>query len=623
MEFPSSFSNISLKTGVFFCVVCLTVFENEAFPTEWSTVSLSMVHKKGPIDNPSNYRGIACINTVIKLFNMIMLNRLNSWVESNNILPEIQAGFRKNRSCMDNIFVLNSTIQTHLRRKGRRVFAAFDLKRAFDSINHPLLWQKLFKLGISSKFIRLVRALYDKSSFCVKVNNEYSKFFAINEGVLQGELLSPLLFSLFIADIDDFFRKSDMVGINIDNRNDLLLLLYADDLVILADSEIDLARKLRTLEQYTCLNKLTVNNSKSKIMCFSRGGHKITRNYKFLFNKVEIEMTNHYTYLGVTLTCSSLFREHAMNTSSKCKQAIGAVMNMLSRSKTTSWQSRIALYHSIVINTLANSVPVWGLRYLNIVEKTQVGFFKRLLLLPLNTPDYLVRLEVGVVRLDYTVFKLCLNWLLKMFSFANTRLPKIVFLRLLELEDFDSPCYNWALQMKLIFIDLGLNDVWNNLSFGSLKSHYDAILENFKQKLYSSDLQRLANSNYCVIYKHLTVTSGPANYLTSKLPIKLVRIFCQIRLCSKTFVRITYKGSIYTINQEEICTLCNSRQNETLEHIVLQCRMYDCIRVQIIKNLHNFDDFIALLNTASLADIKQISNYFIGALKIRSFIINE
>ena len=99
---------------------------------------MTMLHKKGSQNDPETYRGIALINSCAKLFTLVLLERMTVHCENNNILPERQAGFRRLRSCTDNIFILNSIIQIHLRLK---VFVAFvDFKSAFDTINHNLLW---------------------------------------------------------------------------------------------------------------------------------------------------------------------------------------------------------------------------------------------------------------------------------------------------------------------------------------------------------------------------------------------------------------------------------------------------------------------------------------------------
>ena len=176
----------------------------------------------------------------------------------NNILPECQAEFRRSRSCTDNIFILNSIIQIHLRLKARKVFVAFvDFKSAFDTINHNLLWQKLYNSGISAKFIRIFKSLYSNATMKLKSNSYFTKTYEIVEGVLQGESLSPLLFSIFIADMQSYFYSFGLNGINVDNYISVLLLFFADDLVILADSEIDLNRKYTLyLHCLSCLSTL-------------------------------------------------------------------------------------------------------------------------------------------------------------------------------------------------------------------------------------------------------------------------------------------------------------------------------------------------------------------------------
>lgn len=227
--------------------------------------------KGSPLD-PENYRGIALVNCLLKVFTQIILSRLTEWTESEAVLPESQSGFRPRRGCIDNVFVLTSLIHINLRLKRRKVFAAFiDFKRAFDSVDHGILYYKLYSSGISSKLLRIIKDLYSRASVQVKVNGQYSRSFDINEGVLQGECLSPLLFAIFVSDIEDFFRSRGFSGLNIDGQSDVILLLYADDLVLLSDSQSDMNRKLSCLQEYCNTNKLVVNAQKTKVVCFAKG----------------------------------------------------------------------------------------------------------------------------------------------------------------------------------------------------------------------------------------------------------------------------------------------------------------------------------------------------------------
>ncbi|XP_050507928.1 probable RNA-directed DNA polymerase from transposon BS [Diabrotica virgifera virgifera] len=416
-----------------------TIFNTSTFPNSWSKITLKMLHKKGPSNDPSNYRGIALVNCITKVFMQIILNRLVNWVESFNILPESQSGFRKERGCYDNVYTLTSIIQFRLRFKKRKLFVLFvDFKRAFDCINHALLWSKLFALGISSKIVLLLKSFYSNATFRVNADEQYTKSFNICEGVLQGEVLSPLLFALFLADIEDFFKSRGAEGINVNNVNETLMLLYADDLVILGHSEIDISKKLKMLEDYCKQNKLTVNTAKTKIMCFSRGPYNLKNNIKFTFNQYPILLTNTYNYLGVTFASSSLFREMADVSNAKAKQATGALIPVLAKLKIDCMQTRLQLFDALVTSTISNCISVWALRYVDVLEQVQVQFLKRILMLPISTPGYIVRVECGRVKLLYNIFKWTLNWLKKIYMMDDSRYPKMCFFRQLQLMETDS-----------------------------------------------------------------------------------------------------------------------------------------------------------------------------------------
>ena len=110
-------------------------------PASWSRVIISMLYKnKRDKDDPNNYRPIALVNVLVKLFTLIICRRLSSWAEDNSLLPEFQSGFRTGRRCMDNIFVLNALIQRFLSEVKGKIFALFvDFRRAFPSVSHALL----------------------------------------------------------------------------------------------------------------------------------------------------------------------------------------------------------------------------------------------------------------------------------------------------------------------------------------------------------------------------------------------------------------------------------------------------------------------------------------------------
>ena len=109
-------------------------------------------------------------------------------------------------------------------------------------------------------------SLYGEASFKVRTSSGHANKLPVSARVLKGEILSPLLFALFVHDFEEFFRSRNVRGLSINHREDVLLLMYADDTAILSYSEGDTKRKLGILHEYCSSNKLTVNVSKTKIM---------------------------------------------------------------------------------------------------------------------------------------------------------------------------------------------------------------------------------------------------------------------------------------------------------------------------------------------------------------------
>ena len=143
-------------------------------------------------------RGITLVSCFSKIFTGVLNNRIMKWAEENDILSDAQFGFRKNRSTVDAIFVLNAIINKMLNER-RRLYCAFvDLKTAFDHIYRNALWCKLYKIGVNLKMVRIVKNVYSNVKSCIRHCNTFSDFFDCAVGLRQGEVLSPLMFFLLL-----------------------------------------------------------------------------------------------------------------------------------------------------------------------------------------------------------------------------------------------------------------------------------------------------------------------------------------------------------------------------------------------------------------------------------------
>ena len=216
------------------------ILDSGHFPELWTKGVLVPIFKKNDPNDVKNYRGITLVSCFSKIFTGVINKRLDEWIRYNNILSDAQFGFRVGRSTIDAIFILNAVVNKVLNDKGRLYCAFIDLKKAFDSINHCNLWYKLFRLGIDGKMLRIVKNMYSIVKTCIKGNNSYSDFFDCIVGLKQGEVISPVLFSLFLDDIETFLRDDTECGFSLDDIL-LVILLFADDMVIFGNSPNDLS----------------------------------------------------------------------------------------------------------------------------------------------------------------------------------------------------------------------------------------------------------------------------------------------------------------------------------------------------------------------------------------------
>ncbi len=131
-------------------------------------------------------------------------------------------------------------------------------------------------------------------------------------------------------------------------------------------------------------------------------------------------------------------------------------------------------------------LPVWGINYLDVLERVPLNFFKRLLQVPSNTVDYAVRIECGISRFSIIVFKSLIGWICKVLNMDEQRYPKRCFSRLLHLHsnfDGNSSDYNWVTQVQKSFSEIDENFIIGEQSSTSLLAIKNDLVSNLTHKL--------------------------------------------------------------------------------------------------------------------------------------------
>ena len=186
--------------------------------------------KTGDSSSLNNYRAITLIPVISKLFEHIILNVGEEYLNSD----DRQFGFKKHLDCGNAIFAMRSTMD-YFSDRGSTVFtAALDVSKAYDRVQHFKLFSALLRAGMPKNIVCLLADWYSKLFVAVRWNNSYSNLFKVGSGVRQGSSLSPALFNVFINKIIIDLKILEL-GCYI-NRTWIGCILYADDIILLSAS---------------------------------------------------------------------------------------------------------------------------------------------------------------------------------------------------------------------------------------------------------------------------------------------------------------------------------------------------------------------------------------------------
>ena len=290
------------------------MIEERKFPGIWKKAKVIPLYKKGEKTNVNNYRPISLLPSLSKIAEKIIASQIYEYFETNNLFPTKQFGFRRGRSTIHAVAALVYEME-RLKAKNRSfAVVLMDLSKAFDLIDHKLLYQKLDKYGLNDRSIDIVKSYLTDRTQYVYVNGSASTSRALpNIGCPQGSILGPLLYLIYTIDVE--------------NVTDNYTVCYADDTACVMElpkqeTGQSIAEILRMYESHFHSNKLKINISKTEILS--------NKTLEFRLNGNAFTCTPRTTakYLGVHMNGALDWSEHVQALKTKVRKGLFGLGNI-------------------------------------------------------------------------------------------------------------------------------------------------------------------------------------------------------------------------------------------------------------------------------------------------------
>ena len=340
--------------------VCFTL---SMVPTDWMSACIVPLYKgKGDVHECGNSRGISLLSVVGKVYGRILINRIRDKTE--RAIAEVQGGFRRGRGCTDQTFIVRQICEKYV-AKGKDVYFAFlDLEKAYDRVDREAMWKVLGIYGVGGRLLKAVRSMYECSKACVRVGSEMSEWFAVKIGLRQGCVMSPWLFNIYI---DGVVREVNARvlgrGLKLRDRNEcdweLNQLLFADDTVVVADSEEKLCQLVSEFGRVCKRRKLRVNVGKSKVMRCTRNEESPRLNV--MLDGEALEQVDQFKYLGSIIAENGGVEADVSNRVKEGSKVLGAVNGVI-KNRGLGMNVKRALYEKVIVPTVMYGSELWGMK---------------------------------------------------------------------------------------------------------------------------------------------------------------------------------------------------------------------------------------------------------------------
>ncbi len=339
--------NISFATGI--------------YPDKLKLAEIIAIFKKGDPRLLPNYRPISLLSIFNKIFEKLVHARLYSFLQLHECIYDLQFGFRTKHSTNHALLSLTETIRNALDNSSFACGIFVDFQKAFDTVDHEILLQKLEHYGVRGLSNNWFRSYLSNRQQYVSVNGFHSNIHIIKYGVPQGSVLGPLLFLIYINDLRNAIYHS-IVHHFADDTN----LLYVNKNLRTIQNKIN--KDLKSLCTWLRANKISLNASKTELIIFRDPRKKMTTDLRIKIDGKRLIPCRSVKYLGIYIDCHLNWHIHINELSTKLSRAVG----MLSKIRYyVSKETLHMVYYGIFSSLLTYGSQIWG-QHNNIIKRLQV-----------------------------------------------------------------------------------------------------------------------------------------------------------------------------------------------------------------------------------------------------------
>ena len=418
-------------------------------PQDWIDGILFPLYKsKGEKSICDHYRGITLLESVGKVLARLLLSRLLEDI-CPITLPESQCGFRSERGCVDMVFSARQ-IQEKCIEQQMPLYQVFvDLTKAFDTVNREALWKVLSKLGCPPTFLHMIKELHRNMKGRVAFNGKLSNEISIENGVKQGDIPAPTLFSIYFAVLLMHAFKDCEVGVMLQFRTsgkvfnlrrmnakskvsqDLIReLLYADDADFLAHSEADMQIIMNKFSNACDAFGLKISLKKTKVM-FTPSPAEPYNEPNITVNGQRLDVVDTFVYLGSNLSRDGNLDAEIFVRIQKAAVAFGKLEKRVWSNRDITIRTKVDVYRTCVITTLLYAAETWTThqRHIKLLEHFHLKCLRRILNIKWQTytPDIEVLKRASCANIESMITASQLRWAGHLVRMSDDRIPKRLF----------------------------------------------------------------------------------------------------------------------------------------------------------------------------------------------------